>query len=267
MTRRVKKVDPTAPIVVIDIGNTSIDLGTWRDKQIEAPLSFPTDDQAAFDEAFDAHLKSFSDSGTPPVVAIGSVVPSVLDRLSKQISENIDRNVLVVGDTIPLPMQIGVRDESEIGVDRVCVAAAAYDRFERACTVVDFGTAVTVDLVSQEGELLGGAILPGAKLQLASLHEHTAQLPKVEPAIPELPFGRSTQEAMQTGVCRGLAGAVRSLVEAYATHMNQWPYVVATGGNLPLILPHCDFIDTNVPFLTLAGIGLAYDEYMASAGL
>ncbi len=267
MTRRVPKVDIAAPIVVIDIGNTSVDLATWRNKQIETPLSIPTEDHAAFDEAFDAHLKSFSDSGTPPVVAIGSVVPVVLDRLRKHISENIDRNVLVVGETIPLPMPVGVSDDSQIGVDRVCAAAAAFDRFEQACTVVDFGTAVTVDLVSQEGELLGGAILPGAQLQLTSLHEHTAQLPKVEPAMPELSYGRSTQEAMQTGVCRGLAGAVRGLVEAYATHMNQWPYVIATGGHLPLMLPHCDFIDTNIPFLALAGIGLAYDDYMASAGL
>jgi pantothenate kinase type III len=72
---------------------------------------------------------------------------------------------------------------------------------------------------------------------------------------------------MQTGVCRGLAGAVRGLVEAYAASLGHWPQVVATGGDLPLMGPHCDFLDTQVSHLTLRGIGLAYTAYLADCGV
>jgi pantothenate kinase type III len=91
-------------------------------------------------------------------------------------------------------------------------------------------------------------------------------LPQASPGFPELPYGRNTIEAIQTGVCRGLAGAVRGIVEGYATHLHRWPQVVATGGDSALMTPHCDFIDTWVSDLTLRGIGLAYDKHLAALG-
>ena len=112
-------------------------------------------------------------------------------------------------------MDVAVTDAKAIGVDRVCEAAAAYDRLSTGCTVVSFGTAVTIDLVDDDGTLLGGAILPGIALQMRALHEFTAALPEATPGFPELPFGRNTIEAIQTGVCRGLVGAVREIVEGY----------------------------------------------------
>ncbi len=84
--------------------------------------------------------------------------------------------------------------------------------------------------------------------------------------MPELPFGRDTTEAIQIGVCRGIAGAVRGLVESYATHLHRWPQVVATGGDLSFIAPHCDFLDTLAKDLTLRGIGLAYTKHMTAMG-
>jgi len=88
----------------------------------------------------------------------------------------------------------------------------------------------------------------------------------VNPGFPELPYGRNTIEAIQNGVCRGLAGAVRGLVEAYARHLNRWPHVVASGGDVAFLAPHCDFLDTVVSDLTLRGVGLAYDKHLAEMG-
>ena len=88
-----------------------------------------------------------------------------------------------------------------------------------------------------------------------ALHEFTAVLPAVEPGFPDLPYGRNTSEAIQTGVCRGLAGAVRNLVEGYSTHLNRWPQVIATGGDAAFMAPHCDFLDKLVADLTLRGVG------------
>ena len=194
------------------------------------------------------------------------MVPEALEGIRGVVEDGLGKKVLVVGGRIPLPIDVGVTDPAAIGVDRVCAAAAAYDRIQSACAIVDFGTAVTVDVVDDEGTLLGGAILPGMRLQLGALCEHTAQLPLVEPDFPKLPFGRDTNEAMQAGVCRGLLGAVRGLVEGYAAHLHRWPQLVATGGDMAIVAKHCDFLDSLVPDLTWRGIGLAYAKYMDAEG-
>jgi type III pantothenate kinase len=265
MVYRPRPYDPNAPVVVIDIGNTSIKIGTWRQGEMSAPLSAPTADDGAFLEAYQAHVAA-APMGRPAATVIGSVVPAALERVRAAAGESQGVEPLVVGENVPLPIDVGVDDQRKVGVDRVCAAAAAFDKLQSACTVVDFGTAVTVDLVDDDGILVGGAILPGLRLQLRALHEHTAALPLVEPAIPELPYGRNTVEAMQTGVCRGLAGAVRGLVEGYATHLQRWPQVVATGGDAAVLAPHCDFLDTVVRDLALRGVGVAYSKYLASIG-
>lgn len=259
-------IDPDAPMIVLDIGNTSIHLGTWADSRIQAATSVPSDDQAAFDQAFAAHAELMP-GRRPPAVAIASVAPPTLARIQTILEVRLGQQMLVIGDTIPLPLNVSVRDKRAVGVDRVCAAAAAFEKLQGSCVVVDFGTAVTIDLVDDDGVFLGGAIMPGVNLQLKALHEHTAQLPIVQPGIPPQAFGRDTMEAIQVGVCRGIAGAVRGIVESYATERNQWPFVVATGGDLPLLMPLCDFIDKAVENLTLAGVGLAYSKYLAESGV
>lgn len=266
MTYQVPPIDPEAPAIVIDIGNTSITIAGWQASELKAPLSVAKDDHEGFKEALDASVKSVSQRSTP-VVVIASVVPSALAWVRSSVTELIDRNALVIGDTIPLPIDVGVDDAAAIGVDRVCAAAAAYDKVETGCIVVDFGTAVTVDLIDDTGTLVGGAILPGPDLQLQSLHEQTAQLPQVKPAVLESPFGRNTVEAMQVGVCRGVVGAARSLVEAYAVWLERWPQVVATGGDLEMLMPYCDYIDTAVPNLVLRGIGVALSKHLEELGV
>jgi type III pantothenate kinase len=257
--------DPDAPVIIIDVGNTVIDVATWQREQVTTPLSAPTNDEGAFATSLAAHIDAMPKRHVVAVV-VGSVVPAALERIRVHVRELLTQEALVVGDTIPLPMDVGVTDVKAIGVDRVCAAAAAYDKLQTGCVIIDFGTAVTVDLVDDEGTLLGGAILPGLRMQLQALHEHAAALPAVEPVAPELPYGRNTAEAMQTGVCRGLAGAVRGLVEAYAGHINHWPQVVATGGDLTLLTRFCDFVDTRVPHLALRGVGIAYIKHLEAMG-
>lgn len=265
MIYKVPEVDLDAPFVVIDIGNTSTTIATSHEGSIKTPLAAATDDHDAFAEAYASHTEAMP-KGKPGVIVIGSVVPDALEWVATFIAEREDRNALVVGDALPFPIDVVVKDAKAIGVDRVCAAAAAYERIQGACTVIDFGTAVTVDLVDEDGALRGGAILPGLRLQLRALHEHTAALPEVEPGWPDHPYGRDTTEAMQTGVCRGMAGAVRALVESYATAINRWPQVIATGGDVVFMAPHCDFLDTTVEHLTLVGISLAFTKHLEGMG-
>lgn len=271
---KIPAVDTNLPAIVVDIGNTQIAMGLWQGDEVNSPVSTPTNDLCAFEEAFATVVASVSKQEIGAAV-LGAVVPDVLKSIQHVVREALDREPLVVGDRLPLPMEVGVDDAKAVGVDRVCTAAAAYDKIEAGCVVVDFGTAVTVDLVDDEGVFLGGAILPGLSLQRRSLHEHAVQLPHVQieaPSdapidIPKLPYGRNTVEAIQTGTARGLVGAVRNLVEGYAASLNRWPQVVATGGDLGLLLPLCDFIDTPVANLTLRGIGLSYTKHLSEMGV
>ncbi|UCC31540.1 MAG: type III pantothenate kinase [Phycisphaerales bacterium] len=266
MSRRMPGYDPDAPVIVIEIGNTTTAIGTWHKDQLKTPLSVSTDDEAGFDQALEAHVDAMPKRRVAAVI-IGSVVPQALQRIQGCLENRFDLNTLVVGDTIPLPIDVGVADATAIGVDRVCAAAAAYDKLQTGCIIVDFGSAVTVDLVDDEGTLVGGAILPGLKMQLRALHECTAALPEVKPGLPETPYGRNTTEAMQAGVCRGVVGAVRALVEAYANSLNRWPQVLGTGGDLTLVGPICDFLDTQVQYLVLRGVGVAYMKHLKAMGV
>lgn len=253
------------PSIIMDIGNQSIGMATWFEGNVRTPISVDTSKLGEIEAAVSAHFDACP-KGRPGAVVISSAVPEVLTQVQEILARRTEKAALVVGDNLPLPIDTAVDDEQAIGVDRVCAAAAAYDELGTACTIIDFGTAVTVDLVDEEGTLLGGAILPGLRTQFRSLREYTAQLPDVEPGFPEQAYGKNTVEAIQSGVCRGLVGACRALVEGYAATLNRWPQVIATGGDATFMLPHCDFIDTAVDGLVLRGVGLAYTNHVSAMG-
>ncbi len=248
---------PSPQLIVIDIGNTRTALGAWAGGEVSRVSRVPTEDGQAFAAAL-AALGSFFPGGRVPAVAIGSVVPNALARVVEQVGSMLRVEAGVVGRSLPLPMEVDLPAPQAVGVDRVCCVAAAFERIQSACVVVDFGTAITADVAGDDGRFLGGAILPGARLQSRALHTYTAKLPEVEIAFPAEPIGCDTVAAIQTGVCLGITGAVRGIVESIATHLGKWPQVVGTGGDLDLFLPHCDFLDSAVANLSLMGIGLAW---------
>lgn len=254
-----------AAAIIIDVGNTSTRVATWHEGKVKTPLSAPTGSRGELAGVLEAHVRDCP-TGKPAAVVVASVVPSAVEVIAALVSERLAKDALVVGGKVALPIDVAVDDPTKIGMDRVCSASAAFEQIRTGCIVVDFGSAVTVDLVDDDGVLLGGAILPGLRMQLRALHEFTAALPEVEPAPTELPYGRNTAEAMQAGVFRGISGAVRNLIEGYASHLNRWPQVLATGGDLPIMMPHCDYIDTAVTDLVLRGVGVAYSKHIASAG-
>jgi type III pantothenate kinase len=249
---------------VIDLGNTSIALGAWDAMRVTDSVRLPTEDRERFADAF-AELCTRFPTGKPGVVAIASVVPAALKWIKEHLASDGEVKTVVIGQDTALPMPVAVREPDRVGTDRVCAAAAAFERIGRTCTVIDFGTAITVDLVDDTGTFVGGAILPGALLQSRALASGTAALPEVTPVAPQDAVGRDTAEAICSGIHYGIPGAVRGIVEQYATQLNQWPQVVATGGELPLLLDRCDFIDTPVPDLTLLGVGLAYVKHRQTA--
>ena len=247
-------------LVVVDVGNTSTAVGVCDGTLIAESLRIPTRELDRFPTVVEELAGRFGD-GPLGAVAIASVVPDATAWLRAHLSRDSGPKAVVIGQDTALPIPVAVREPDRVGTDRVCAAAAAFERTGHACTVIDFGTAITVDLVDDEGVFVGGAILPGPLLQARALAQGTAALPDIELRPPEDAVGRDTVEAIRSGIYYGVPGAVRGIVEQYATQLNQWPQVVATGGSLELLLDRCDFIDTPVRDLTLLGVGLAYAKH------
>jgi type III pantothenate kinase len=249
----------TPTILAINIGNTVTTAGLVRDQQVEPVISTETRDLEAIRKPLAELWGQVEDPGRARVV-IGSVVANRVDPLCRIITEVTKQDALVIRRDIPLPMELDVENPDTIGVDRICGAAAAYHRLRHACVVADIGTAMTVNVVSDGGVFLGGAILPGPYTAVQALAEHTATLPKINLRRPEHHIGRNTEEAILSGVVYGTVGALRELTERYATEMGRWPQLVVTGGGSGLVAELCEFIDSVVPHLTLMGIALAWQK-------
>lgn len=250
------QVEPADALLAIDIGNSRIGVGIWDGDGLHDAQRLACDRPDLWREVV-AEAWRRTGSGRRAVV-IASVDPRQTPAVQGWAEEVSGQSAWRVRDDLPLPMPLDIENRHEIGVDRVCSAAAAYERIGRACVVASFGTAITVDCVSNEGRFLGGAILPGFQMCCDALHTGTAQLPRITPRVPVGVFGKNTHDAIVHGVVFGLVGALREIVERYATELREWPRLVITGGNAPLVAELADYVDAVVPDLCLMGVALAY---------
>jgi type III pantothenate kinase len=250
-------IPPT--ILAINIGNTITTAGLVRDQEVDPVITVET---RALDTIAPQLAELWSQVIDPGLarVVIGSVVADRVELLCSIVKDVTHVDALVIRRDLPVPMDLDVANPETVGVDRICGAAAAYHRLHHACVVADIGTAMTVNVVSDEGVFLGGAILPGPYTAAQSLAEHTAALPKIQLRRPERHIGRNTEEAILSGVVYGTVGALRELTERYATEMGRWPQLVLTGGGASLVSELCEFVDNVVPHLTLMGIALAWQK-------
>lgn len=253
---RITLVEPADALLAIDIGNTRIGLGIWDSDGLHDTRRVEVAHQAECRPALEEAWGMMN--GGRRAIVIGSVNARSTVRVQELVESISGVAALRVRDDLPLPMPLDIENHHEVGVDRVCSAAAAYERVRGACAVASFGTAITVDCVSERGHFLGGAILPGFQMCCNALHDGTSQLPRVSPYTPTAVFGRNTHDAIVNGVVYGVLGALREIVERYATELREWPKLVITGGNAPLVAELADYVDAVVPDLCLMGIALAY---------
>lgn len=252
------ELDSIPSVLACDVGNTNIRMATVCGEDVSDVRVVPADQPNALAKAAADLWKDLAD---PRYVAAASVNPAALATFEAAVDDAIGQKVLLVGRDLPLPIATDLPSPESIGADRLCAAVAAYDRLGDACIIADFGTAITIDCVSDDGAFLGGAILPGVFLAAASLAEHTAKLPQVTPAQPENVFGKNTIEAIQNGLIASARGALRDRVEAYAGELGHWPLVICTGGDAELIVgdvEHNELVQAVVEDLTLRGIAIAY---------
>ena len=252
-----RTLEPVDAVLAVDVGNTRISMGIWDDDGLHESSHVSNDKPSSWGPALE-EVWATTLGFKKRAIVIGSVSPPVARRFADLAVKTCDCEPLMVRDDLPLPLTLDIENPREVGVDRVCAAAAAFDRMREPCAIASFGTATTIDCVSAEGHFLGGVILSGLEISCEVLHTHTAKVPRVSPAAPTGVFAKNTYDAIVNGVVYAAVGALREIVERFATELNQWPKLVITGGGAPLIAEAADFIDAHVPDLCLMGVALAH---------
>jgi type III pantothenate kinase len=256
-------------VIAVDIGNTNIHIGLFVQDQERPIESIPGRSRAKLTNRLRSAwqeipiVEGSTEGKRDGVIVVSSVKPLWTELVRQIAADELDEEIHVIGQDIPLPMTLGVDEPEKVGTDRVVSAAAAWAVTEDAVVVADFGTAVTIDLVDENGVFLGGVICPGFEISAKSLKENTAQLPKAEITKPKAPYGKNTAEAINCGLYYSAVGTLEEVIRRYAEKIGKWPRTVITGSAARAIKDDCNFIDSYVPSLVVKGIVLAYKKHLA----
>lgn len=259
-------------IIAIDIGNTNINFGLFLDgneKIIETVSGCNEKQIVATVEKFWDKIpfsKSAKVQTRDGSLVASSVKPEWTKMLKSLVKEHLNEKIMLLGEEVPLPMEMAFDEDKKIGTDRIAAAAAAYEVVQQSLVIADLGTAITIDLVDEKGVFLGGIIAPGLNIGARALNEYTAKLPLVKISKPKNAWGNNTEAAINCGVYYSAVGLLHEVIRRYAEKIDKWPYTVITGGDAALIKEDCEFIDAYVPNLTIKGIALAYRNYLDSKG-
>jgi type III pantothenate kinase len=166
----------------------------------------------------------------------------------------------VVGPGLKTGMAIRIDNPREVGADRLVNSVAAHERFGGPCVVVDFGTGINIDIVSREGEYIGGMIAPGIEISMDALTARGAKLLRVELETPRALIGKSTVEAIRSGVVYGYAGMVDGILRRLRDELGEDTATIATGGLAGYVVPHCELVDETDDLLTLRGLKLIWER-------
>ncbi len=236
-------------ILVVDIGNTNINNGIFKGKTLQKSFSIPTH-RKGLKARYTKKLKRVDRA------VIVSVVPKALREVEGALRGIVDGKISIVGRNAQAGIKNRYRNPKQVGQDRLVNARAAYELYGGASIIVDFGTAITIDVVNKKREYMGGVIAPGVEISLNALSKRTVLLPMLTLKKPRDILGKETRESMRSGVVYGFASLCDGVVERLKKKIGIKVHVVATGGLSPLIGPYCKSVDKIDPDLTLKGLEL-----------
>lgn len=245
-------------LLAIDIGNTNITVGMFKDDELRATWRIATGVHRMPDEYAVILLNLLRHRGVDVADvtkgALSCVVPPLLTTFNELFEKYFNIQPLVVGPGIKTGIRIRFDNPRELGGDRISNAAGALSLYKRPIIVVAMGTATAFDTVSKEGDYLGGAVAPGLAIAAEALFTRTAALPRVELVSPQRAIGASTVTAMQSGIIFGYAGLIEGIVTRIQEELGEKATVVATGGYASIIARETRIINHVNPDLTLIGI-------------
>lgn len=252
-------------LLLVDVGNTNLVFGIYDKNNLVTSWRMSTRIDRSLDEMgvlilqFLALKKVKTEEIEDIIVA--SVVPQIMYPLCHALKSYVGRAPIVVDGSTDLGMKNKYDNPREVGADRLVNAVAAKALYGTPCIIVDFGTATTFCAINQEGDYLGGSILPGIKISLDALFSKTAKLPKIEIEDPGHLIGTNTITSMQSGIFYGYVGSVDYIVTEMSKELGGKDVkVIATGGLSSLISTKSKTIQTIDRKLTLTGLKMIYDR-------
>lgn len=253
-------------LLVIDVGNTNTVIGIYDNDVLKHDWRIRTIRDTTADEFNVLANALFADKGVTRTqikkIVISSVVPSSVPILDAFCKKYLGLSPLWIDpDSVKKLMPILYNNPNEVGADRIVNAVAAYKKYRTSLIIIDFGTATTFDVISEKGEYIGGAIVPGVMISAEALFQKASRLPRVEIfKVPENVIGKDTIDSIKSGIIHGNAAMVDGMVERITKEMGTLPRVLATGGLAPLISGLSKTIEKVEPSLTLDGLRIISNE-------
>lgn len=257
-------------LLTFDIGNTNITIGLFDEKKLTKQWRLVSDMKKSVDDyavdIIELFLTDKIDCLRFNGCIIASVVPMLTTRISeavkKFLNEDIATKIMIVGEKkTRLNIEIKLKNKNEVGHDRLINAIAGYKKFGGDLIIIDFGTATTFDVIGKNGEYLGGVISPGINLSLKALHDMTAQLPRITIKQQKNVIGKSTAEAMNSGVYFGYISLVEGMISKIEAELGHKTTCIITGGLAEIFKDALkNSIQHHEPNLTLTGLRVVYEE-------
>jgi len=246
------------------VGNTQTHFGMVRGSELLEHWRFATVRDSTADQ-LGAALRNLLDLrgygfGDLDASIVSSTVPHLEPEWTAMARRYLGHEMIVVGPGLRTGLAIRYDNPREVGADRLVNAVALRERFGGPAVCVDFGTATTFDVLSPEGDYIGGSLMTGMEISLDALSERGARLPKVELAPPKTVLAKNTIDAIRSGVVFGYAGAVDAILRRLYDELGGRMPVVATGGLSSLVVPYTEEIEEIDDLLTLTGLRLLHER-------
>lgn len=252
-------------LLAVDVGNTNITFGVYRNKELVTTFRMTTKTPRTSDEYGIAVMELLRIqkvmAGDIKGIVVASVVPNVMHALNGAFIRYVGKESLIVGPGVKTGIRLNSENPREIGADRIVDVVAAYNLYGGPVLVIDFGTATTYDLVTEDGAFNVGITAPGIRISAKALWEDTAKLPEIEIKKPKSILAQETISSMQAGLVYGQIGQTEYIINQVKKETGFANLkVVATGGLGRIIADETDTIDEYNRFLTLEGLRIIYEK-------
>jgi type III pantothenate kinase len=251
-------------LLAIDVGNTQTVLGLYDGENLRDHWRVATESHRSGDELGALLEALVPDLDAIDGVCLSSTVPALVRSYEDFVARFTSAKLLVLGPGVRTGVPVRSDDPREVGPDRIANAVAVKERYGVPAIVVDFGTSTNFDVVSSDGEWLGGVLAPGIEISMDALFERAARLFRVEFTAPPTVIGKTTAASLQSGLVYGFVGQVDEIVTRIRGELGTEARAIATGGLADLIAPHSSTIELVDPWLTLEGLRLVWNLNSAS---